>query len=248
MRFAALSLAFGFGLLPATAAAARAEQSKPLRTLTYDIAYTLQTVRDSRVSGLTGGQPHDQESGRAAVQRGFAVNDHGTLQIDVIAAPADGTLVVDATYTGRETKQPAMRVAVFPDGVLSYDPKLPLSAPARRILPLLARGILAEHDVSPGSSWTTPFAKPASGTTTYRVSHRDQTRATIALVADFTVLGPSGYEEHDDGTTTYATDVLCPVTYDGRFRVRAQLTPDQLESADSHVRATLLSDTFAKKT
>lgn len=242
-----VSLVLGFALLLTTAPAARADDSKPLRTLTYEVAYTLQTVRDSRVSGLTGGQQHETEAGRAAVQRGFSSNDRGTLQLDVIAAPNDGTLVVDAAYTGREAKQPRIRVAVFPDGTLTYDPKLLLSAQARRIVPLLARGIVAGRDVAPGSSWTTPFAKPASGTTTYRVSHRDDTRATIAIAADFVVPGPTGYEEHDDGTITYATDVLCPLSYDGRFRVRQQLTPDQLESSDSHVTATLVSDTFARK-
>jgi hypothetical protein len=241
------SLALGVTLLLAPASAVRADDPKPLRTLTYDVAYTLQSTRDSRVSGLTGGQPHDTEAGRAAVQRGFNSTDRGTLQIDVIAAPADATLVVDAGYTGRETKQPPIRIAVYPDGKLTYDPKRLLSAQARRIVPLLARGLLAEHDVSPGSSWTTPVEKPATGTTTYRVSHRDDTRATIAITADFTVPGPSGYEEHDDGTTTYAVDVLCPVTYDGHFRVRHQITPEQLESSDSRVSATLVSDTFAKK-
>jgi hypothetical protein len=241
------SLALVLALLLASASAARADDPKPLRTLTYDVAYTLQSSQDVHVSGLTGGQPHDTEIGRAAVQRGFNSNDRGTLQIDVIAAPADGTLVVDATYTGREAKQPAIRTVIFPDGALSYDPKRLLSAQARRVLPLLARGILAERDVSPGSSWTTPFAKPASGTTTYRVSHREETRATIAIAADFSVPGPLGYEEHDDGTTTYAIDRLCPVSYDGRFRIRRQITPEQLESSDAHVTATLVSDTFAKK-
>ncbi len=246
MRAASLGLGFVLLIAPATLARA-ADAPKTLRTLTYDVAYTLQTTRDSRVSGLTGGAPHGQESGRAAVQRGFIANDHGTLRVDVIAAPADGSLVVDASYEGREVKQPPLRIAIFPDGSLSYDPKRLLSAQARRVLPLLARGVLADHDVSPGSSWTTPLPKPANGTTTYTVSHREDTRATIAIAADFIVPGPAGYEEHDDGTTTYATDVLCPVTYDARFRIREQLNPDQLESSDSHVTATLVSDTFAKK-
>jgi len=244
-------LALAFALTLAATAAARAADApapaEPLRTLTYDVTYTLQTSQDTRVSGLTGGQPHDQEAGRAAVQRGFVSNDRGTLRIDVVAAPADGTLVVDASYDGREAKQPPMRVAIFPDGALSYDPKRLLTAQARQALPLLARGMLADHDVSPGSSWSTPFAKPAQGTTTYRVSHRDDTRAKIQISADVFVSGPNGYDEHDDGTMTYATDVLCPVEFDVRQRLRRQITPDKLESSDSRVTATLVSDTFAKK-
>jgi hypothetical protein len=250
MRSRSLALALALTLAaaaPAHAADAPAPAA-PLRTLTYDVAYSLQTSQEQRVSGLTGGQQHDQEAGRAAVRRGFGSNDRGTLQIDVVAAPADGTLVVDVSYDGREVKQPAVRVAIFPDGVLTYDPKRVLSAQARNLLPLLSRGMLADRDVSPGSSWTTPLAKPAKGTTTYRVTHLDDKRATIQIAADLTVAGPGGYDEHDDGTTTYDTGVLCPLAYDVRQRVRRQLSAERLESTDTRVTATLVSDSFAKKT
>ena len=239
-------LALGFAVLLAGAPAV-ADELKPLRTLTYDVAYTMQTSQDTHVSGLTGGQSHDMEAGRAAVQRGFNSNDRGTMQIAVVAAPADGSLVADVSYEGSVVKQPPIRVAIMPDGGLTYDPKRLLIAQARRLLPLLARGILAQRDVSPGASWTQALAKPASGMTTYRVTHRDETRATIVIATDFTVPGPAGYEEHDDGTTTYATDVLCPLSFDMRFRIRQQLTPERLESSDAHVTATLVSDSFAKK-
>lgn len=247
-RFArSAALVLSVALVLAAPRTARAADARPLRTLTYDVSYTLQTSRDTRVSGLTGGDPHTTESGRAAVQRGFTSTDYGRLQIDVIAAPADGTLVVDAAYAGRESVQPVIRIAIFRDGTITYDPKRLLSAQARRIVPLLARGILADRDVGAGASWTTPLARPANGTTTYRVSQRQESRVTLAIAADFTVPGPSGYEEHDDGTTTYALDVLCPLSYDGRFRVRHQISPDQLESSDSRVIATLVSDSFAPK-
>lgn len=241
---AALALIAGLVL---GAAPAAGDEPKPLRTLVYEVAYTIQSSRDLHVSGLTGGDQHATESGRAAVQRGFTSLDRGTLQIDVVAAPLDGTLVVDASYTGHESRHPPIRVVIYRDGALSYDPKYTLSAQARRILPLLARGVLAERDISPGSTWSTPLAKPAAGTTTYRISHRRENLATLVIAADFTVPGPSGFEEHDDATTDYATDVLCPVTYDGRFRVRRQVGPEQLESSDLRVTARLVTDTFPKK-
>ncbi len=248
MRSSPLALALALTVVAASSArAADAPPIAPLRTLTYDVTYTLQTSQDQTVSGLTGGQAHDQEAGRAAVRRGFSSNDRGTLQIDVVAAPADGTLVVDASYAGRESKQPPLRVAIFPDGALTYDPARLLSAQARHVLPLLSRGMIADRDVSPGSSWTTPLAKPAHGTTTYRVTHRDLTSAIIQIAADLSVPGPSGYDEHDDGTTTYDTAMLCPLAFDLRQRVRRQLTPERLESSDSRVTATLVSDSFATK-
>ena len=251
MRLRPLALAFALTLVTAaTASAADAPATAarpPLRTLTYSVSYSLQTSQDIKVSGLTGGDPHGQEAGRAAVQRGFVANDYGTLHIDVIAAPADGTLVVDAGYTGREVQQPPVRVAIFPDGTLTYDPQRQLSTQARNLLPLFSRGLLAERDVSPGSSWTTPLSKPAQGMLRYHVTHREATRATIQIAADVMVPGPNGYDEHDDGTTTYDTDMLCPLAYEVRQRIRRQITPERLESTDSRVTATLMSDSFATK-
>jgi hypothetical protein len=246
------SLALGLALALAAATAARAaDELKPLRTLTYDVAYSVQTTQERLVSNLMGGNPsngpHTPDVGKGSVSRGFGSNDRGTLRVDVVAATGDGALVVDAAYEGREARQPALRVAIMPDGRLLFDPKRSLSAQARRLLPLLSRGLIADRDVSPGSSWSIPLGPPAKGTTTYHVVHRDDTRAEIAIVTDAIVAGPSGYDEHADGTTTYATDLLCPTAYDVRIRVRQQLTPETLESSDAHVTATLVRDTFVKK-
>jgi hypothetical protein len=245
-------LALSIALAATAAPAARADDAlKPLRTLTYDVAYSVQTTQERLVSNLMGGNPsngpHTPDVGKGSVSRGFGSNDRGTLRIDVVAAPGDGALVVDASYEGREARQPALRVAIMPDGRLLFDPKRNLSAQARRLLPMLARGMIANRDVSPGSSWSIPLNPPAKGATTYHVVHRDETRAEIAISADAVVPGPSGYDEHVDGTTTYATDVLCPTAYDIRIRVRQQLTPETLESSDAHVTATLVGDTFVKK-
>jgi hypothetical protein len=199
------------------------------------------------MGGNADGRAHTPDVGKGSVARGFGSNDRGTLQVDVIAATGDGGLVVDVTYEGREARQPVLRVAILPDGRLLFDPKRQLSAQARRLLPMLSRGMLANRDVSPGSEWSTPFAAPARGETKYRITHVDDRRAQITITADAIVSGPSGYDEHADGTTTYATDVLCPTAYDIRIRVRQQLTPETLESSDAHVTATLVRDTFAKR-
>jgi hypothetical protein len=245
MRTRALAIVFGLALV--APGAARAADPPPLRTLTYDVAYSLLTTQDVKTSGLTGGDPHGFEAGSASISRGATQSDRGTLKVDVIAAPADRTLVVDASYAGRDAKQPPIRVAIFPDGALSYDPKYVLSAQARQVLPLLARGLLAEHELSPGASWTAPVARPAQGTLTYRVAQVDAARATLAISGDAVIRGPNGFEEHDDVTTTYLTDVLCPLSVDGRQRMRRQTSPERTEVADSHVVATLVSDSFSKK-
>jgi hypothetical protein len=238
-----LTCAFVFGC----AGVAFADQTpKPLRTLTYDVGYSLTSQRDTAVSGLTGGQAHDIEIGRAAVQRGMSANDRGTLQIDVVAATQDGGLVVDATFDGREVKQAPVRVAVYADGRLAYDPERRLSPGAQRLLPLLARGLLAGHDVSPGSTWTTPALQPAKGASTFRITHWEGGRVTFTIATDVQVSGPNGYDENDDGTATYATDRLCPLAYELRIRMRRHVTPGTYETSSEQVSAKLLTDTFAK--
>jgi hypothetical protein len=241
-------LAFAFALSLTTMSAAHAADAPPpLRTLTYDVTFSVITTQDVKTSGLTGGDPHGFEAGSASIQRGATHSDRGTLKIDVIAAPADRTLVVDASFTGREMTQTPIRVAIFPNGTLSYDPRYVLSPQARQLLPLLARGLLTDRDVSPGSTWTAPLPKPAEGTASYRVARREAERATIDISADLVVRGPNGFDEHDDVTTTYATDMSCPISFDGRQRVRRRTSADRTEQAESHVTATLTSDSFAKK-
>ena len=243
-----------FALLAATAPAARAQDAlKPLRSLTYQVAYSFVSAQDTHVDGgLTGGgqtdKAREQEYGRGSVQRGIRSEDRGMLSIDVVAATADGGLVVDTSYEGKESKQPPIRVAVYQDGQLAYDPKQLLSTQALHVLPMLARGVVAGQDVSPGSSWSRPFAAPATGKTTFSVTHRENDKATLTILSDLTLGGVNGFEEHDDGSATYAIDRLCPLAFDLRFRIRrASGGPGDVQSTDGRVVATLVSDTFAKR-
>ena len=250
MRARPLVLAVALASCALTATAARAADApKPLRTLTYDVSYSLRSTQETNVSSLTGGgltdKQREAEYGRGAVQRGITTEDRGTLQIDVIAATGEGGLVVDATYTGKQSKQPPVRVAIFADGHLVYDPKNLLSTQALHVLPMLARGMLADRDVSPGSMWSQTFGPPVNGSAQYRVTQRGENAATIAIAADISVKGANGFDEHDDATTRYATDRLCPLSYDVRFRIRRTGVGQSLAD-DGHVVATLVSDTFAQ--
>jgi hypothetical protein len=236
-------------LLAAVAPVIGAEAPKSIRTLVYAIAYAARTRNEEHTSGFTGkaGGPANIAEGNAAVERVADVNDDGTLTIEVIAATSDGGLVVDSTFAGRATNQPSIRVAIFPDGRLSYDPRAVLSVEATHVLPLLARGVIAGRDVSPGSSWTTAVPYPAArGSTIYHVTHVEGDRADLAIESEMTESGPRGFSEHGHGTATYATDRLCPLLYELQAQSRHQPTPEQYVTATAHLTAKLVSDTFAK--
>ncbi len=236
------------------AAATAADQPlKPLRTLVYDVQATAHSTHEKKTSGFNGSYgnqnagPAGIGSGNGTAGVGLDGNDSGTLTIDVIAATPDGGLVVDTAYAGHLSSQPKIRVALYPDGRLSADPSKPLGPEALHILPLLARGFVANRDVSPGSSWTMSAPPPAKGSTTYRISGLDGDRATIALEGSLSLPGVNGFDETDRGTTIYATDLISPLSYDVTARIHRQIGVDESLTTETHLKVTLVSDSFAKK-
>jgi hypothetical protein len=235
--------------LGSTAFAGAADAPKPMRTLVYAIQFSAQTKNAEQTSGFTGTDsgPPGTAVGHGVVERNSTASDDGTLTVDVVGISQDAGLVVDASFAGKISSHPPIRVAIFADGRLSFDPQKTLAAPAARLLPLLARGFVAGRDVSAGSTWKTEFAAPAKGSVTYRVSELNGEVATIVMDGDIRMTGPRGYDETDHGTTAYATDRLCPVRFDLTARSRHQASADQYVTENAHLTATLVSDTFAKK-
>jgi hypothetical protein len=240
--------------VPASAFAAD-QPIKPLRTLVYEVQSSAHSTHEKKTSGFNGsygGGPVGMTgpagvAGIGTAAAGLDGSDSGTLTIEIVAATKDGGLVVDTAYAGRLSSQPRTRIALYPDGRLVADPSKPLGPEALHILPLLARGFIADRDVSPGSSWTVAAPPPAKGSTTYRVSRLDGDQATIALEGSITLPGVNGFDESDRGTTTYATNLISPVSYDLNARIRRQLGVDESITTDTHMKVTLVSDTFAKK-
>lgn len=243
------------GVLAAIAAPVAASATdapiKPLRTLVYDVQSSAHSQHEKQTSGFNGSYGM---SGNAGVSSGNGTagvaldgTDRGRLTIDVIAATGDGGLVLDTAYAGKLSSQPKIRVALYPDGRLSADPSKPLGPEALHVLPLLARGFIANRNVSPGASWSMSAPPPAKGATTYRVSKLDGDEATITLEGSITLPGVNGFQESDRGTTTYATNLSSPVSYDVNARIRRQLGVDETVTTDTHMTITLVSDSFAKK-
>lgn len=222
-----------------------------LRSLVYDVSYAAHTRHDKKTSGFNGGYGSDAAapgvSGSGTASVAMDGTDSGRLTIDIVAATQDGGLVVDVLYAGKLNNSPKMRVALFPDGRLSADPTKTLGPEALHILPLLARGFMANRTVQLGATWTVQAPPPAKGATTFRVSGLDGPNATIALEGSISVGGVNGFDESDRGTTTYATDLISPLSYDLNSRIRRQVAADETITTDAHLVATLVSDNFYKQ-
>ncbi len=251
-------LAFAVAAAVAAPLAANAADApaptRVLRQLVYDVSYSAHTTQQVKSSGFNGGYGGTAQPGEGATASGTGTasqymngDDSGKLTIEVVAATQDGGLVVDAAFAGKGNVQPKTRVAVFADGRLSYDPAHPLAPVTTRMLPLIARGFVAERDVSAGSSWSIPAAAPAKGSTTYKVQSSDGHLARIAIEGVWSVPGPTGFDESDQGVTTYATDVVSPVSYDLTARIHRQLSIDTSMTTSAHLTATLVSDSMVKK-
>ena len=230
--------------VPQPGAAQGSSPAKPLRTLVYSVQYSASTTNEEHSSGFNGNggaTPY----GAATTRRNSSVDDAGTLTANVVAATKDGGLAIDTAFTGK-TQQPAVRVVVYPDGRLSAPPSAEISPEAMRLLPLLARGIVADRTVAPGSSWSLPATPPAKGAYTFHVTGVDGDDATFAIDVDMSVPGPQGYDEHGRATATYDTAKLCPLKYEYTGTSRHAPSMDQYVTTTAHLSATLVSDSFAK--
>jgi hypothetical protein len=254
----AFAAAVAFAAPLAASAADTPAPTKVLRQLVYDVTYSAHTTHETKSSGFNsgygGGGGGNGEVNNPSVSAGSGAasqymngDDRGKLTIDVVAATTDGGLVVDTAFAGAKITQPKTRVAIYADGRMSVDPAHPLAPETARVLPLIARGFIADRDVAAGSTWSTPAAAPAKGSTTYRVQSSDGHLARIAIEGVWSMPGPTGFDESDQGVTTYATDVVSPVSYDLTARIHRQLGIDQSMTTSAHLTATLVSDTMAKR-
>jgi len=224
-----------------------AEPLKPLRTIVFNVDYSVKVVRREQTSGF-GGDPSggvtSVTQGAGGVENALSSDDQGTLTVAVVAATPDGGLVVDASFAGKTITQNPVRVAILADGQLSYNPSASLSPEAARVLPFLARGLLTEHQVAAGQSWNVPAVAPATGGVTYRIQSVDGPHAVIAIESSLVVRGAQGFDEHTQGSTTYATDVSSPLRLDLTSIARRQLPPNQSDTTTTHITATQVSDSF----
>lgn len=225
-----------------------APPAKVLRSLVFDVSYSAHSNHEKKTSGLYGAETGSGlPSGGGTTAVGLDGSDTGRITIDIVAVTQDGGLVLDTAYAGKLTQQPATRIALFADGRMSADPSKPLAPSLVYVLPLLARGFVANRTIEPGASWTVAAPPPLKGSTAYRVTALDGQVATLALEGTSSLAGVNGFSESDRGTARYATDLLVPVSYDVNARIRRQPSIDETVTTDAHIVVTLVSDTFTKK-
>jgi hypothetical protein len=238
--------------LPAFATAAATAPQAPLRHLVYTTQYSIASKRTQRTSGLGVLDPnpdHGTAIGTtgASNSSSTAVKNAGTLTIDVIAFDKSGALVVDASLVGDHRSQAPIRVAILADGRLGVDPRTDLCDEARRLLPLFAGSFVGGHDLAADATWSVATGGPPAGSMTVHVTDVTDDRARLEIDSDVHAGGLANAQETSHAKAVYAVKLLAPVSYDVAAHIRRTPDPGVEESAEVHLGATLVTDSFGSR-
>jgi hypothetical protein len=180
---------------------------KPIRTLTYSIDVMIGTVRSARVDAIGS-------AGSGVSNTGAAIQSRGTVTIDVIAATADGGLVVDVAENSPNRSRPTVRIAVAKNGELTYDPKQGENVTEEEdaLVRWMARGFSSAAPDPVGTAWDLDRGQgDAKGVEHYRVTSISGDAVTLDYKAETTMRGPQGFDMTRLGSLVYDTKLVVPV-------------------------------------
>ena len=243
-------------LAGAGTAVARADASPPplpsLRHLVFALDLALKDEYEKRQESsrrITTGRSASSRERLPPDQRTAAYDRHlkGRIVCDVVAATSDGGLVVDISEDATERAAPPVRVAVEPNGHLSYSPSTTVFEEEAALLRLLARSIIGSQPQGVGASWVIEDNGKGYGSkTTFRVT-------AVQAVDDLRL--DLDQEYHRDGIDGVVGSVQGKVAYDqsklvprtAAFGAQARReTPDGYRIVSMDISLTLLEDSFGR--
>ena len=258
-RLVAVSVLAALCAVPAPARAAELVL-RPVRTLVYDLVITVGNVRRTpqeersapvyiprRSSNVAA--PSIRRQGTGEASSSAAIEAKGTIIVDVMAATADGGLVVDLTETAIGRTRPKVRFAITGDGQVTHDPKDSdnVSQEEVALARWLARGFYGEHPTDRGTEWTVDASgNGLSGAEHYRVASAADSRVTLEYTMEEKSAGAASYGETRQGSLVYDTALVVPVEVSYQGHARRELF-GAYDTTMTSVMLILRSDTFAKK-
>jgi hypothetical protein len=206
----------------ATAApAAGAAASGPLREIVYKVA---QTDSSSGTASDYGGTDTGSRSGW----------DQGTLTIDVLQVLSDDILAVHASeaWNSLGGKPFAATGYVASDGTLSLVSGT-YSAVMLTLLPYVASGFIASHNMTLGTAWTlSGDADKVHYEHHYAVTKIDGADVTISIDGQMTGSGMGMFPTIERDTVVYRPSLLVPIS--GDFSTRTRSSTGAEDSTVSH--------------
>jgi hypothetical protein len=192
------------------APAASSAPAGPLREIVYKIAETDSSNGTSTDYGGTGG---GSDSGW----------DQGTLTIDVLQVLAGDILAVHVSEAWNDLGGKAFAATgyVAPDGTLSIVAGT-YSAVMETILPYVASGFIASHDMTLGTAWDlTADADKVHYEHHYAITKIDGADVTVTVNGKMTGAGMAMFPTTEQDTIVYRPARLVPISGDFNTRTRS---------------------------
>jgi len=198
----------------------------------------------SRRATATGNQALPPDPRTAAYDRHLK----GIIVCDVVAATADGGLVVDVREEAAERVAPRMRVAIGPTGHLNYPPAPPLFDEEVALLRLLARSLVGTESHALGTSWAVEDSgKGYASKTVYRVVGAEATGdLRLDLNGEYRQDGLDNILGVVQGKLAYDQSKLVPRSASLDSQARRE-TPDGYRVIRVAINLTLVDDSFARR-
>jgi hypothetical protein len=212
--------ALGAGALVALGGAldpAGAQQTKPLREMTWRAHVGISTRRETSATSAQGSA--DNSPGAMTLSGGTAhAGGGGTANVEIHvgvigALPEDG-LAVMVSETGDRKSEP-VRVDVHGDGgtVVAPGDTEKITPEETRLVALLGRRLVNGHDVGPGATWTQTTAdKAIKATSRYTVLAYVPEIVTLDFDQTVTAGGVRPLDMHTTGRFTYDLQHSVPVS------------------------------------
>ncbi len=221
-------------------------QNAPPNELTAVRRLTFHVVYDSRTRFVTPSAGYLSNGGSSgwSTRSGPHVHREPSIDIEIVAAPADGSLAADVSEVDGARSGPPVRVGVR-NNALTYKTDAGLSEEERVLLHFLARDLIGPARVSEGEDWHDIVHLDGTNVDTeFRINHVDPVTKTFDAALHGTTLKRFGAADVAmSGTMTYDLPLLVPVSLHLMSFTR-RLTPSLDTQITANVDATLRGDSF----
>jgi hypothetical protein len=231
------------GGLTAMPARAVGESSGPIRHLVYNFTYTstqTQTLHSSGIGGATDnggemgkpgpGNTSSTESPAGSTSYAAALNDKGTITIDIMAVQSDTGIDVNVSEASDKSRSADVAsCVVYGNTNVLCDPNAKINAEEFAVIALLGRGFVSPAQLDAQNHWRVANSGPQlTVATDFTIDRSTGDIFQISSVRVTEQRGAQGFSATQNGK----------ITYDNKRTVPTEITEDETtrttEGSDSY--------------
>jgi len=235
-----------FALTPLVAGAAvesAAAPAKPIRHLSYTFTYNVTTDRTQHDSGI-GGPASGMADSKGAVQ------DRGTIDVDVMQATADLGLLVSISEKAHETRSAEpVKCAVYGNTNFLCDAGKKVNDEEIAVLRLIGRNFVDPDQIDEKNHWrvANDDGHGSSRTSDFTIESNDDNMLKITEQRVEKAAGASGFTITTDGKIGYDLGHDVPTSIDEDSTMRQNIGMGDYETDQTQITISLASDSMTAK-